>query len=188
MDVCVFGRSLSLWCELSIKVHIINPLSTVFCVVQLKYRGGPVLVSEKKGCQLCHNTFSEPDCACLPGGTPVHINCVAKKALDLPHENAHHSNHTWSWTALWGSRWMLALHPYGTQRIGHLFRAQTRASGATRTCFPCAWRSHSTNECLGEWDAIYSIIFLCTQNTDNGYEILMKRNPENLTLSLGWSY
>uniref|UniRef100_A0A8C1EAM2 Transforming growth factor, beta receptor associated protein 1 n=1 Tax=Cyprinus carpio carpio TaxID=630221 RepID=A0A8C1EAM2_CYPCA len=51
---------------------------------RLKYRGGPILVSEKKGCQLCHNTFSEPDCACLPGGTPVHIHCVAKKTLNLP--------------------------------------------------------------------------------------------------------
>uniref|UniRef100_A0A673JIY9 Transforming growth factor-beta receptor-associated protein 1 homolog n=1 Tax=Sinocyclocheilus rhinocerous TaxID=307959 RepID=A0A673JIY9_9TELE len=65
---------------------------------RLKYRGGPILVSEKKGCQLCHNTFSEPDCACLPGGTPVHIHCVAKKTLNLPverqHENAHRSNHT----------------------------------------------------------------------------------------------
>ncbi|KAA0713196.1 Transforming growth factor-beta receptor-associated protein 1 -like protein [Triplophysa tibetana] len=48
---------------------------------RLKYRGGPILVSEKKGCQLCHNTFSEPDCACLPGGKPVHIHCVTKKAL-----------------------------------------------------------------------------------------------------------
>lgn len=66
--------------------------------MQLKYRGGPILVSEKKGCKLCHNTFSEPDCACLPGGTPVHIHCVTKKALVVPverqQENAHHSNHT----------------------------------------------------------------------------------------------
>uniref|UniRef100_A0A671LLB2 Transforming growth factor-beta receptor-associated protein 1 homolog n=1 Tax=Sinocyclocheilus anshuiensis TaxID=1608454 RepID=A0A671LLB2_9TELE len=65
---------------------------------RLKYRGGPILVSEKKGCQLCHNTFSEPDCACLPGGTPVHIHCVAKKTLNLPverqQENAHRSSHT----------------------------------------------------------------------------------------------
>lgn len=72
--------------------------SFFFRFTQLKYRGGPILVSEKKGCQLCHNTFSEPDCACLPGGTPVHIHCVAKKALVLPverqQENAHRSNHT----------------------------------------------------------------------------------------------
>ncbi|TRY62441.1 hypothetical protein DNTS_032246 [Danionella cerebrum] len=65
---------------------------------RLMHRGGPVLVSEKKGCPLCHNTFSEPDCACLPGGTPVHIQCVARRALDLPsehrQENGHSSNHT----------------------------------------------------------------------------------------------
>lgn len=65
---------------------------------RLKYRGGPIVVSEKKGCRLCHNTFSEPDCVCLPGGTPVHIHCVTKKAQVLPaerpQESAHYSNHT----------------------------------------------------------------------------------------------
>ncbi len=100
-------------------------------------------MSEKKGCQLCHNTFSEPDCACLPGGRPVHIHCVAKKALNLPverqHENAHRSNHTWSWWAPWGSRNRLVSHLYRTHRvkaecIGQPFRAHARALGVTKTC------------------------------------------------------
>ena len=42
------------------------------------------MVSEKKGCQLCHNTFSEPDCVCLPGGVPVHTHCAAQRLRDSP--------------------------------------------------------------------------------------------------------
>eukprot|EP00064_Thunnus_orientalis_P013668 superscaffoldBa00002263_g13708 len=34
--------------------------------LQLKERKKPIFVSEKKGCHLCHNTFSEPDVVCLP--------------------------------------------------------------------------------------------------------------------------
>ncbi|XP_062384156.1 transforming growth factor-beta receptor-associated protein 1 homolog isoform X2 [Sardina pilchardus] len=51
---------------------------------RLLQRGGPVLVSEKKGCQLCHNTFSAPDCVCLPGGVPVHTHCAAQRLRDSP--------------------------------------------------------------------------------------------------------
>ncbi|KAI4884620.1 hypothetical protein NFI96_022242 [Prochilodus magdalenae] len=65
---------------------------------RLKYRGGPVFVSEKRGCQLCHNTFREPDCVCLPGGTPVHTHCAAQRIQDSPAkrrlDHAHTSNHT----------------------------------------------------------------------------------------------
>lgn len=51
---------------------------------RIKQRGGPVVVSEKKGCHLCHNTFSEPECVCLPGGTPVHTHCAAQRLCDMP--------------------------------------------------------------------------------------------------------
>ncbi|KAJ8397886.1 hypothetical protein AAFF_G00432330 [Aldrovandia affinis] len=63
---------------------------------RLKYRGGPVLVSEKKGCQLCHNTFTEPDCVCLPGGVPVHTHCAAQRVRDSPRkrQSTNPSNHT----------------------------------------------------------------------------------------------
>ncbi|XP_018584648.1 transforming growth factor-beta receptor-associated protein 1 homolog [Scleropages formosus] len=63
---------------------------------RLKYLGGPVFVSEKKGCHLCHNTFSEPDCVCLPGGVPVHMHCAAQKARDSPIKRhcMNRSNHT----------------------------------------------------------------------------------------------
>ncbi|XP_026989205.1 transforming growth factor-beta receptor-associated protein 1 homolog [Tachysurus fulvidraco] len=65
---------------------------------RLKCRGGPIVVSEKKGCRLCHNTFSEPDCVCLPGGTPVHTHCATQKLKSSPSrrqaDHAHTSNHT----------------------------------------------------------------------------------------------
>ncbi|MCJ8729813.1 hypothetical protein PDJAM_G00111380 [Pangasius djambal] len=65
---------------------------------RLKCRGGPIVVSEKKGCRLCHNTFSEPDCVCLPGGTPVHTHCATQKLKGSPTkrqvDHAHASNHT----------------------------------------------------------------------------------------------
>ncbi|KAK7898325.1 hypothetical protein WMY93_019178 [Mugilogobius chulae] len=34
---------------------------------RLKETRKPILVSDKKGCFLCHNTFSEPEVVCLPG-------------------------------------------------------------------------------------------------------------------------
>uniref|UniRef100_H3CVP4 Transforming growth factor, beta receptor associated protein 1 n=1 Tax=Tetraodon nigroviridis TaxID=99883 RepID=H3CVP4_TETNG len=49
---------------------------------RLKERKKPIFVSEKKGCHLCHNTFSEPDVVCLPGAVPVHIGCVARRAIN----------------------------------------------------------------------------------------------------------
>ncbi|CAB1327450.1 unnamed protein product [Coregonus sp. 'balchen'] len=64
---------------------------------RLKQRRSPVLVSEKKGCVLCHNTFSEPDCVCLPGGVPVHTHCAAQRVVrDSPTKRqlANSSNHT----------------------------------------------------------------------------------------------
>ncbi|XP_066520555.1 transforming growth factor-beta receptor-associated protein 1 homolog [Hoplias malabaricus] len=65
---------------------------------RLKYRGGPVFISEKRGCQLCHNTFKEPECVCLPGGTPVHVHCAAQRIQDSPTkrwlDHPHTSNHT----------------------------------------------------------------------------------------------
>ncbi|XP_030637432.1 transforming growth factor-beta receptor-associated protein 1 homolog [Chanos chanos] len=63
---------------------------------RLKYRGGPIFVSEKKGCRLCHSTFSDPDCVCLPGGTPVHTHCATQRIRDSPTKRRldHASNHT----------------------------------------------------------------------------------------------
>uniref|UniRef100_A0A674DDG9 Transforming growth factor, beta receptor associated protein 1 n=1 Tax=Salmo trutta TaxID=8032 RepID=A0A674DDG9_SALTR len=64
---------------------------------RLKQRRSPVLVSEKKGCVLCHNTFSEPDCVCLPGGVPVHTHCAAQRVVrDSPtrRQLANSNNHT----------------------------------------------------------------------------------------------
>ncbi|XP_028810168.1 transforming growth factor-beta receptor-associated protein 1 homolog [Denticeps clupeoides] len=51
---------------------------------RMRYRGGPVFVSEKKGCHLCHNTFSEPDCVCLPGGVAVHTHCATQRLRNSP--------------------------------------------------------------------------------------------------------
>ncbi|XP_010885012.1 transforming growth factor-beta receptor-associated protein 1 homolog [Esox lucius] len=64
---------------------------------RLKQRGGPVLLSDKKGCHLCHNTFTGPDCVCLPGGRPVHTHCAAERVVrDSPAKRrlANASNHT----------------------------------------------------------------------------------------------
>uniref|UniRef100_A0A3Q2QIJ4 Transforming growth factor, beta receptor associated protein 1 n=1 Tax=Fundulus heteroclitus TaxID=8078 RepID=A0A3Q2QIJ4_FUNHE len=63
---------------------------------RLKERRKPIFVSEKKGCHLCHNTFSEPDVVCLPGGVPVHVHCAAQRVRDSPTKRqlANSSNHT----------------------------------------------------------------------------------------------
>lgn len=63
---------------------------------RLKERKKPIYVSEKKGCHLCHNTFSEPDVVCLPGGVPVHIHCVAQRVRDSPTKRqlTNSNNHT----------------------------------------------------------------------------------------------
>ncbi|CAL8362400.1 unnamed protein product [Gadus morhua 'NCC'] len=49
---------------------------------RLKERKKPILVSEKRGCHLCHNTFSCPDVVCLPGAVPVHTHCIAHRLSD----------------------------------------------------------------------------------------------------------
>uniref|UniRef100_A0A667ZAK8 Transforming growth factor, beta receptor associated protein 1 n=1 Tax=Myripristis murdjan TaxID=586833 RepID=A0A667ZAK8_9TELE len=63
---------------------------------RLKERKNPIFVSEKKGCHLCHNTFSEPDVVCMPGGVPVHTHCVAQRIRDSPTKRqlTNSSNHT----------------------------------------------------------------------------------------------
>uniref|UniRef100_A0A8D3AHY9 CNH domain-containing protein n=1 Tax=Scophthalmus maximus TaxID=52904 RepID=A0A8D3AHY9_SCOMX len=63
---------------------------------RLKERKKPIFVSEKKGCHLCHNTFSEPDVVCLPGGVPVHTQCVAQRVRDSPTKRllTNSTNHT----------------------------------------------------------------------------------------------
>uniref|UniRef100_A0A3P9QBZ3 Transforming growth factor, beta receptor associated protein 1 n=1 Tax=Poecilia reticulata TaxID=8081 RepID=A0A3P9QBZ3_POERE len=63
---------------------------------RLKERRKPIVVSEKKGCHLCHNTFSEPGVVCLPGGVPVHVHCAAQRVRDSPTKRqlANSSNHT----------------------------------------------------------------------------------------------
>jgi len=80
-------------------------LITAFCFFhvfspQLKDRKKPIFVSEKKGCHLCHNTFSEPDVVCLPGGVPVHTHCVAQRVRDSPTKRqlTNSSSHTWDLT------------------------------------------------------------------------------------------
>ncbi|KAM6980397.1 transforming growth factor-beta receptor-associated protein 1 homolog isoform 1-T2 [Aplochiton taeniatus] len=62
----------------------------------LKQRRSPIVVSEKKGCHLCHNTFSEPDMVCLPGGVPVHTHCAAQRIIDSPTKRqlTNSNNHT----------------------------------------------------------------------------------------------
>lgn len=63
---------------------------------RLKERKKPILISEKKGCHLCHNTFSEPSVVCLPGGVPVHNHCAARRVRDSPTKRqlTNSSNHT----------------------------------------------------------------------------------------------
>ncbi|TMS13248.1 Transforming growth factor-beta receptor-associated protein 1-like protein [Larimichthys crocea] len=66
------------------------------CTDRLKERKKPIFVSDKKGCHLCHNTFSEPNVVCLPGGVPVHTHCVAQRVRDSPTKRqlTNSSNHT----------------------------------------------------------------------------------------------
>lgn len=64
---------------------------------RLKERKKPIFVSDKKGCFMCHNTFSEPEVVCLPGGVPVHTHCVADRIQNSPSEKlnlTNSSNHT----------------------------------------------------------------------------------------------
>ncbi|XP_072321311.1 transforming growth factor-beta receptor-associated protein 1 homolog [Eucyclogobius newberryi] len=63
---------------------------------RLKERKKPILVSDKKGCFMCHNTFSEPEVVCLPGGVPVHTHCVADRIQNSPSRKhlTNSSNHT----------------------------------------------------------------------------------------------
>lgn len=64
---------------------------------RLKERKKPIFVSDKKGCFMCHNTFSEPEVVCLPGGVPVHTHCVAERIQNSPTEKlnlTNSSNHT----------------------------------------------------------------------------------------------
>lgn len=71
---------------------------------RLRERRKPILVSETRGCHLCHNTFSCPDVVCLPGAIPVHMHCIAHRLLDSApdtHANSapdkhstQNSNHT----------------------------------------------------------------------------------------------
>ncbi|XP_051918602.1 transforming growth factor-beta receptor-associated protein 1 homolog [Hippocampus zosterae] len=63
---------------------------------KLKETKKPIAVSTKKGCHLCHNTFSDPDVVCLPGGVPVHTHCAAQRMRDSPTKRqlANSSNHT----------------------------------------------------------------------------------------------
>ncbi|XP_061597424.1 transforming growth factor-beta receptor-associated protein 1 homolog isoform X1 [Cololabis saira] len=63
---------------------------------RLKECRKPILISEKKGCHLCHNTFTEPGVVCLPGGVPVHTHCVAQRVRDSPTKRqlTDSSNHT----------------------------------------------------------------------------------------------
>nr|XP_061830690.1 transforming growth factor-beta receptor-associated protein 1 homolog [Nerophis lumbriciformis]XP_061830691.1 transforming growth factor-beta receptor-associated protein 1 homolog [Nerophis lumbriciformis] len=63
---------------------------------KLKETKKPITVSAKKGCHLCHNTFSEPDVVCLPGGVPVHAHCLAQRVRDSPTKRqlTNSNNHT----------------------------------------------------------------------------------------------
>nr|XP_061796722.1 transforming growth factor-beta receptor-associated protein 1 homolog [Nerophis lumbriciformis] len=63
---------------------------------KLKETKKPISVSAKKGCHLCHNTFSDTDVVCLPGGVPVHKHCAAQRIRDSPTKRqlTNTSNHT----------------------------------------------------------------------------------------------
>lgn len=64
---------------------------------RLKERKKPIFVSDKKGCFMCHNTFSEPEVVCLPGGVPVHTHCAAQHIQNSPSKKlnlTNSSNHT----------------------------------------------------------------------------------------------
>ncbi|KAM9826635.1 transforming growth factor-beta receptor-associated protein 1 homolog [Syngnathus typhle] len=63
---------------------------------KLKETKKPIAVSTKKGCHLCHNTFSEPDVVCLPGGVPVHTHCAAQRVKNTPTKRQlpNSNNHT----------------------------------------------------------------------------------------------
>lgn len=91
-SICIYGVILELVTPLTWSLF---PLSCIFSL-QLKERKKPIFVSEKKGCHLCHNTFSEPDVVCLPGGVPVHTHCVAQRVRDSPTKRqlTNSSNHT----------------------------------------------------------------------------------------------
>ncbi|CAL9701503.1 unnamed protein product [Knipowitschia caucasica] len=63
---------------------------------RLKERKKPIMVSDKKGCFMCHNTFSEPEVVCLPGGVPVHTHCVQDRIQHSPSKKhlSNSTNHT----------------------------------------------------------------------------------------------
>ncbi|XP_061619004.1 transforming growth factor-beta receptor-associated protein 1 homolog [Phyllopteryx taeniolatus] len=63
---------------------------------KLKETKKPIAVSAKKGCHLCHNTFSDTEVVCLPGGVPVHTHCFAQRVRDSPTKRqlTNSSNHT----------------------------------------------------------------------------------------------
>ncbi|XP_006639313.1 transforming growth factor-beta receptor-associated protein 1 homolog [Lepisosteus oculatus] len=63
---------------------------------KMKSKGGPIFLSEKKGCQLCHNTFSEPEFVFHPSGIPIHTHCAAKRNRESPSRRQYPNvnNHT----------------------------------------------------------------------------------------------
>ncbi|XP_061671043.1 transforming growth factor-beta receptor-associated protein 1 homolog [Syngnathoides biaculeatus] len=63
---------------------------------KLKETKKPIAVSAKKGCHLCHNTFSDTEVVCLPGGVPVHTHCFAQRVRDSPAKRqfTNSRNHT----------------------------------------------------------------------------------------------
>ncbi|XP_028912442.1 transforming growth factor-beta receptor-associated protein 1 [Ornithorhynchus anatinus] len=46
---------------------------------KIKLKGSPVLLSEKKLCQMCQNPFHEPVFVRYPNGTVVHTHCAASR-------------------------------------------------------------------------------------------------------------
>uniref|UniRef100_A0A8C4RHC5 Transforming growth factor, beta receptor associated protein 1 n=1 Tax=Erpetoichthys calabaricus TaxID=27687 RepID=A0A8C4RHC5_ERPCA len=50
---------------------------------KLKCQAEKVMLSEKKGCQLCHNTFNNPEFVWYSNGVPVHTHCAMKRNKNL---------------------------------------------------------------------------------------------------------
>uniref|UniRef100_A0A8C3JFM2 Transforming growth factor beta receptor associated protein 1 n=1 Tax=Calidris pygmaea TaxID=425635 RepID=A0A8C3JFM2_9CHAR len=63
---------------------------------KVKQRGAPILLSDKKVCQVCQNPFCEPVFVRYPNGGMVHTHCAANRHLNsnMTHHSSSSSNQT----------------------------------------------------------------------------------------------
>ncbi|XP_039246502.1 transforming growth factor-beta receptor-associated protein 1 [Pipra filicauda] len=63
---------------------------------KVKQRGTPILLSDKKVCQVCQNPFCEPVFVRYPNGSVVHTHCAANRHLNsnVTHHSSSSSNQT----------------------------------------------------------------------------------------------